>query len=88
MPNLIHVYDEEIYGEIEGFYDADTGELIHEWNCNDASWRGEYLEAIFEHYGFVFLDDPKDIWHTKFQEYLKETYADDINYQDEFDTEI
>lgn len=77
MPNLVHVYNEEIYGECEGMYDADTGELIHSWNCNDASWRGEYLEPIFEHYGFNFQNDPKGKFHNKFQEYLKEFYCSD-----------
>lgn len=78
MPNLVHVYDEEIYGENEAFYDADTDELIHEWNCNDASWRSEYLEPIFEHYGFNFLNDLNDKYLTLFQEYLRKTYGDDI----------
>ena len=85
MPNLVHVYDEEIYGECEGFYDADTGELIHEWNCNDATWRGEYLEAVFEHYGFNFLNDPGDKYHAKFQAYLKETYAEYLEEDEEND---
>ncbi|MGZ4849842.1 MAG: hypothetical protein ACXV2C_00520 [Candidatus Bathyarchaeia archaeon] len=84
MPNITIVYDtENVYGENEAAYDTDTGELIHWWNCNDASWRGEYLEPLFEHYGFTFGNDPKGVFEEKFRDYLRKEYADEIEDDEE-----
>lgn len=74
MPKICIIYDEQVYGENEGAYDVDTGELIHSWSCNDATWRGEYLEPIFEHFGFEFVNDVDGYFENKFREYLRETY--------------
>jgi len=76
MARLVHVYDEEVYGENEAFYDADTGKLVHTWNVNDASWFVE-LEPVFKKYGIKFLSDRGNKFHKKFIAYLEDKYCNE-----------
>lgn len=42
-------------GEVEGVFD-DKGKLMDAWCCNDASWRGEYMNGFMEKLGITVKD--------------------------------
>jgi hypothetical protein len=81
MPKITIVYTEE-WGEAEAAFD-EKGEMIHYWSCNDATWRGEYFEPLFEHFGIEFGDDTDNKLTEKFEAYLKKEYSDDEAVEDE-----
>lgn len=51
---LKFVYSQD-YGEIEGVFDENDN-LIHTWDCNDATWRHEYFNPLLEKLGFKVID--------------------------------
>jgi hypothetical protein len=40
-------------GEADGFFEINDGKLqyVTSWDCNDASWRGEYMRGLLKHVG-------------------------------------
>jgi hypothetical protein len=56
MKTIINLFVEE-FGEVDAFFDAETGELLHYWSCNDAAWRHEYMAPLFEKVGVRVLRD-------------------------------
>lgn len=53
--------DDEI-GECDMFFSIDKGKLsiISGWNCNDAQYRDEYMDDLFEKCGIKILPLPDE----------------------------
>jgi hypothetical protein len=49
MSVLFHVYLEDYEAEL--WFD-NKGDYLYGWACNDANWRGEYMNPLMERLGF------------------------------------
>lgn len=51
---------DDTLGEADGFFEIDGTKLkyITGWFCNDAHWRGEYMEELLRHVGVAVKDLP------------------------------
>ena len=56
-----HFFCDDDLGEADAFYDIVDGELklITAWSANDASFRPEYMESLFDYLGVKIVDLPK-----------------------------
>lgn len=59
MKTIYYLYTEgqtvDELGETDGFFERVNGKLklLACWDCNDASWRGEYMKPLFSQLGIT-----------------------------------
>lgn len=57
---FLYLCDDDV-GEVEGMFD-EQGEMLGNWCCNDATWRGEYFNGFIESLGYEVISDiPEDL---------------------------
>ncbi len=73
---IYHIYLED-YGEMDFFFDQKY-KYLHHWNRNDADFRDEYMNPLFEKIGFeiVEADFEDKRFHDKIIKALEESGVD------------
>lgn len=75
--NLTYLYVEE-FGEMDAFFDGDR--VVHYWFGNDANYRPEYMNKLFE-YGGIHIKHATGVKRiAKLKQLLRERVSADIGY--------
>lgn len=87
---IIYMVYTERCGETEGVFN-EAGECIHYWWCNDANWRGEYFNPMFEELGIKILDSEREMGQEKYDQLVEKLLAkikeDGHDFEDEEEEE-
>lgn len=57
MRTVYTYYSEEEYGEVQAFFD-EKFKIITAWSCDDANYRSEYMDPLFEAVGVKMVHLP------------------------------
>lgn len=63
-------------GEADGFFEINNGKVkyVTGWFCNDAMWRGEYMDDLIEYFGGKIEELPKK-YHAEAEKQMAEAYG-------------
>lgn len=78
---VIYYYYTPAWGEMQGMFD-DTGKMLGSWSCNDANWRGEYMEGFLNKLGII-VDRLPEKFKQKALEQIADCYGFDMSEADE-----